>query len=582
MRNKLLLKIVLSILFFGAFAQVNAQYSFYWQPEAGSVFGDPDLINFETGFVSIGNDLPAGVFDLNDVWFQYNDGIWYEAIMIYNSSYQNYQITAGTHNYYASFDTNKIVLRVKELSTGEYLYNSALYFYARPQLSISKVQEESFNPNEPFVLDENEDFTINLISWALDFPKTQKEFYGDARIKALEFSLLPDFSTSNIVSVDPAEWVEFNINLFDYYSMNQELHYGHNTLYFRSVGEGANDKSDVEEFSFFVFDFLFPQNAFCAYDTLIPLIGLPIGGTFSGDCMIGETMMFNPSLSTGNSTLVTYTYVLDGISFQKSHRIDLYQLPDYTVTGPFQVCGFEHGAIYSIDGNPGLSVSWGINEDATLGHQILANGDLFVDWNQRGTGSIVADVVSEEGCKLAKRQLVDIGVNLAPRDSANLILNDRMLICSDTTVSYYYWYNATSNALIGKTLVNYFSLNFQPVVTDKFFVMTAYDTLGCMTHSRFSNAENVLKNLSMKDNMDLLITPNPSSGLFNCTLPPSSSELFMDVKAISGVEIFNSRFEASTGFRNVSIDLTGFEPGVYLVTLRSKEVFQYKKVILAK
>ena len=582
MRNKLFLKIVFSILCFGAFSQVNAQYSFYWQPEAGSIFGDPDLINFGTEFVSIGDDLPAGVFDLNDVWFQYNDGIWYQALMIHNSSYQKYQITVGNHNFYAINDTNKIVLRVKELSSGDYLYSTALYFYSRPQIAISKVQEENYNPNEPFVLDEGNPFTIDLISWAMDFPKSGREFYGDARIKGLEFSMTPDFVSYNSVTVNPDEWVAFTLNLFDYYSLNQEITYGHNSIYFRSIGEGANDKSDVIEFSFFVFDFSFPQSVFCKYDTLIPLTGLPIGGSFSGDCMVGETMMFNPSLAAGNSTLVTYTYILDRQTFQRSHRIDLLQLPEYEVTGPFQVCGFEHGAIYSLSGNPGLSVLWNINEEVILGHQILSNGDLFVDWGENGTGAITAHVTTEEGCWLEKRQLVDIGVKMAPRDSADLILNDRMLVCSDTSVSYYYWYNATQNSFMGKTEVNYFALNYQPALSDVFFVMTAYDTLGCMTHSRFSSAENALKYLEMKDPATLLVTPNPSSGSFICTLPPSSSALTMNIQAINGVEILNYRYDPSLDLRNVTLDLSGFEPGVYIVTLRSKEVFQYKKVILAK
>ncbi|HPE85732.1 MAG TPA: T9SS type A sorting domain-containing protein [Bacteroidales bacterium] len=581
MRKQLLIFMV--CVFCTSFGWVNAQYVFQWNPVAGTVYGDPLPINNPLDvFIKIGTDLPDGVFDEEDAALQMNGGVWYSVDCQWIEAYEEYQINATYPVFAAESDTNRLVLRIKEIETGTYVYSTSDYYYSRPQLEVQFVQGAAYDPEAPLVIDQNLPFMFQLVSWAPDYFRDSKDLIGDKRIKGLHISHTEDFADYNAITVTSENFVEFSCNLFDYYSLNDDFSYGHNTVYFRAVGEG-NDFSSVVAVAFFIFDFQFPQAAFCKYDTLIPLSGVPSGGRFSGECIVDGTNCFNPSLAVGASTLVTYEFRLLGVDFSRSVRVELHELPVFNVVGPFQVCGFEHGAVYSVQGDPGLQLTWYPDTSVVLETAVLSDGSLFVDWAGEGHGSVAVKAENANGCTVTQRQIVDIGVRKAPRDSADVILNDRMLLCSDTSVSFYYWYNAADGKFLARTSKNYYALNFTPSTADSFYVLTAFDTLGCVTHSRFSKPEQKNKHQAWSESGELSVYPNPSSGHFWVDIPPTDeTTLQLMICSCDNRAKFVIMLSTTAAGERYPLDLTGLDSGVYYLRLSGKELYRNQKVIISK
>lgn len=577
MKNKLLL---LSLLFIISFGHLQSQeYEYDWQPDSGSIFGNPWKINFVNKFVAIGRDLAPNVFDLDDAWLRLNGGLWHKANAIYEPGASHpYQIQLVAPEFVAKTDTSFVQLRIREVSGDEYVYAQALYFYSSPQLDVTKVNGVDYNPEVPLTLSPDISvFQIELHAYALFGAESQpEESFGSARIKRLEFANNAEFSDSDVIIISEEYNAEVAFNLLDYFSLDDEsLHYGHNTIYFRAVGVG-NDHSSITELPIFIFDFE-ANDSYCKYDENYPLEGKPKGGRFSGECIFDSTMMFNPSLAEGNSTIVHYEYMVRDSVFVIEKEIDLFELPVFSLKGDVQVCGNEHGAEYIMEGNVD-STHWLVA--GAKNYHVLHDGTLFVNWESDGTGIITAEVFNEFGCSVRTNYLVDIGKRKAPEDSAYLIRNDRMLICSDTNVNYYYWYAATGNEFLGRTdYQNYFALAFQPAASDSFYVMTAYDTLGCATHSFFSKDETSLKLLPQDY---LKVAPNPTTGVISFQLAPHpATKLKLVIYHVDGQLVYTESIAPTNKTEDFYIDLGSFKNGIYMLYLYGGRVSLFRKVVLA-
>lgn len=562
----------------------SAQYLVEWKPDPNTVYGDPLEISpqGQESFVTIGEDLNMDEFNVEDAAFCINNGAWHRAYVIPNGAIGKYQAELRGEGFFALEEFNHVEFRIWEYSNNGYFITGADYFYAKPQLAFQSVQGEPYNNSTALVIDENETFTMILDAWAKEFGTNKNCRAGDKRIKALEYSLLPDFSDSEIQqAAASANRVEFVIlDIFNVFQMGVDINYGFNTLYFRAIGEG-DDYSETQELMFFIFDFEYSQTTFCKYDHNYPLTGKPFGGVFSGECVVGNTNSFNPSLA-GNSasTSVTYTYTLNGETFQKTKDIDLLKLPDFIIQGPAQVCGFEHGAIYNVSGDDDITATWSVNEDAVINQIPISSKSLFVDWGEMGTGFIDAEVTNSYGCTLEKRKIVDIGVLKAPADSAYVILNDRMLVCSDTDVSYYYWYRAGNDEFLNMTTTNYYALNFQPSQADSFYVLTAYNTLGCVTHSHYSEPE--LHSKMSSADYYLALNPNPTKGKVSIFIPESHNNLELIVKGADGTVFRSYEITGSTHGYYRSFNLESLENGIYFIIIKGDSIYKFRKVIIAK
>jgi len=577
MKNKLLF---LSLFYFISFAPMQSQeYEYDWQPDSESVFGNPWKINFVNKFVAIGRDLGPNVFDLDDAWLRLNGGLWYKANAIYEPGASHpYQLQLVSPEFYATTDTSVVQLRIREIASNEYVYAQALYFYSSPQLDVIKVNGVDYNPEVPLTFNPDAStFQIELHTYALFGAESQpEESFGSARIERIELANNPEFNDPHVIIINEEYNAEVAFNLLDYFSLDDgSLKYGHNTFYFRAVGVG-DDHSSITELPIFIFDFE-SNDSYCKYDEHYPLEGKPKGGRFSGECIVDSTMMFNPSLADGNSTIVSYEYkVMDSLFIVKK-EIDLYELPVFTLNGDVQVCGNEHGATYFMEGNVD-STYWEVT--GAKNYKLLHDESLFVNWESEGTGIITAEVYNGFGCSARRNYLVDIGKRKAPEDSAYLIINDRMLICSDTSVNYYYWFSASGDESLGRTdHQNYFALAFQPSVSDSFYVLTAYDTLGCTTHSFFSIAESTLK----MQLMDFLkVAPNPTTGLIYFKLPPHpSAKLDVLVYNAGGQVVYTESRAPTDKTEDFYMDLGSLKNGIYILYLYGNEVNLFRKVVLA-
>ncbi|MCF8234800.1 MAG: T9SS type A sorting domain-containing protein [Bacteroidales bacterium] len=594
MKNKLLL---LSLLFVISFGHLQSQdYEYDWQPDSGSIFGNPWKINFVNKFVAIGRDLAPNVFDLDDAWLRLNGGLWHKANAIYEPGASHpYQIQLVAPEFLAKTDTSFVQLRIREVSGNEYVYAQALYFYSSPQLDVTKVNGVDYNPEVPLTLSSDISvFQIELHAYALFGAESQpEESFGSARIKRIEFANNAEFNDPDVIILNEEYNAEVAFNLLDYFSLDEgSLHFGHNTIYFRAVGVG-DDHSSITELPIFIFDFEV-NDAYCKYDTLIPLQGQPKGGRFSGECIVDNTMMFNPSLAEGNSTEVKYEYRLGDYVFDTIKEIALYNPPEFEIIGPQQVCGYEYGAEYFVEPlEDGMSVDWMVSDEA-IDYRITPGNLLQVDWGGEGNGWVKAYVESEGGCRVSETNYVYIENRTSPKDSASLILNDYLLVCLDTNVKSYYWFHAgesnvdnSDDIYLGKTQgKNYFSLtgtsyfnNLTP--SDTFFVETSYykDSC-CLTHSHFSVKEGTQKGL-IHENQMLNIAPNPSSGIFNIYLGDHQEEkIIVHVYKPEGQLIWHNTFQEN--MNALPVDLGGFEDGIYIILINTTKNHFYCKVVLAK
>jgi len=592
MRIKLPFRVLAALFGLGLSISGYGQYTYNWNPEAESVYGDPLEINTASKvIVSIGpSSLPPGTFNLNDVGFRKNEGLWYQGIAAYSpGSEWPYDVKCNTKNFIADTDTIYLEMRIRETG-GDYIYADIWYLYSSPMVEIENVLGVAYHPGDPVVLPHlGTSFLVDIRGWAKHGPESQSgggEEFGDARIGKLEFANNPQFDNFYTRTTAPGYTVNFSLNIFEYYTLeNEGLAYGHNTLYFRTTGEGSFEKSPVVELPFFVFDFQVPEEQYCKYDTFIALKGLPAGGRFTVACIVDSTMMFNPFLAEGaGTTEISYEYNYMGENYSISKTVGLFDIPDFTISGNRQVCGYEHGTVYSVISNdPSIHTTWEVAENSYINSRVLSDQSLFIDWGLSGNSWVKAMVENNNACVSEKKYLIYIKQRQAPQDSAYMILNDRMLICSDTNVNYYYWYHANNNQLLGITHdKNFYYIGFQPAQTDSFYVETAYDTLGCVTHSHFSASEGTLKlNTSFEE--ALSIFPNPTEGEIKFNIPAHpDSDILLRIYDNNGNLVHYEQHPPSLTNLSWETDLGKFNQGIYLVSIYSNSFNLSKKVILAK
>jgi gliding motility-associated-like protein len=125
----------------------------------------------------------------------------------------------------------------------------------------------------------------------------------------------------------------------------------------------------------------------CDYANCVTLIGNPIGGTFTGNGINGNTFCPSP-LITGTNT-ITYTYVQSNCTFDTTRSITVYPRPAISqiqnnlgnLTSEFiELCeGDSISRVYSATVSGGGNIVWILNQDS------IANPTLLISWNSFGT-----------------------------------------------------------------------------------------------------------------------------------------------------------------------------------------------------
>jgi gliding motility-associated-like protein len=137
----------------------------------------------------------------------------------------------------------------------------------------------------------------------------------------------------------------------------------------------------------------------CDYDNCVTLTGVPVGGTFIGNSVNGNS--FCPSPSIAGSNTITYTYVQSNCTFDTTRQITVYPRPIISsiqnnlgnLTSEFiELCeGDSIGKVYNATVLGGGDVVWVLNQDSII------NPTLPISWNSFGSFTFSA-VGYQNGC----------------------------------------------------------------------------------------------------------------------------------------------------------------------------------------
>lgn len=156
-----------------------------------------------------------------------------------------------------------------------------------------------------------------------------------------------------------------------------------------------------------------PIGPFCSTDDCEPLVGLPLGGVFSGNGVNG--LQFCPNLAALNNE-VYYTYTQSGCTFIDSLGITVNTQPQITDMSPdnffVELCEGDSSIItYSINSTLPGAVAWTINNTVTVGLNTLST-----TWSTFGTYIISAYLTTAEGC-VSPEESVALTIQECPQEA---------------------------------------------------------------------------------------------------------------------------------------------------------------------
>jgi len=139
---------------------------------------------------------------------------------------------------------------------------------------------------------------------------------------------------------------------------------------------------------------------FCSYDNCTPLVGLPIGGLFTGTGVLGAD--FCPGSADTVANVITYTYSLSGCSFDTTSIVNVHLQPTISsilpANGFFEICeGDSITQSYNVIANlPGIN-TWSV-----LGVDYNINTLTHI-WNAPGM-YVISVVHTSNGCVSSPQQ----------------------------------------------------------------------------------------------------------------------------------------------------------------------------------
>jgi hypothetical protein len=314
---------------------------------------------------------------------------------------------------------------------------------------------------------------------------------------------------------------------------------------------------------------------------------LPKGGNFTGNGILDNTSLFNPSLANANAfNKVTYQYIIEGDEFSLDEDIYVIDLPEVELAGDLQVCANTTDAEYVILGaEPAkYDYKW---EFTGVGEIIDSTAvSVKVHWQANpasytGMIRITLQGKNETECPAAFEYLVDIDPDDAP-DKPCVCLGDvsrRLLLCSITTASYYRWHKSDGE-LIDSTETAYLYLTDDLIkyhdIGDltTFYVSIANQRTGCYTRGDMCMEEKCAEATGINqvpglNNTELLITVrnNPVHGELVINASGNySGPVTMQVCNMNGLQVKSSCFSKSGPEQDFKMVL-GSEtaPGIYLL-----------------
>jgi len=200
------------------------------------------------------------------------------------------------------------------------------------------------------------------------------------------------------------------------------------------------------------------------------------------------------------------------------------------------------------------------------------------------TGKIIVKI-EINGCVTTKEFLVDIGNTKAPDTSFMILYNNNLLLCSDTSANFFFWYR--NGGLLQSTEVPYYFLgeSFIPSAGDEFYVMTAYELndAACLTQSNIYKWPDNKKLGYELDKNDLIVYPNPNDGNFTVMLPYlEKNEYRLTISDMKGEVITSMSVSTGLNQRELMIHGQSWQAGIYLLRLEGNATALYKKIVITK
>jgi hypothetical protein len=567
------------LLIFILFSLVAFSQQVAWLPGNGKVYGDKiqikDQFNSDENLIEnrfIGWEegdiiqVPKYYFNGFESSDDFVDFVW-DDNLIYIAQFKYPAI-------YAEKDINTIVISFVSLSGGTQT-DTAKYYYSRPMLTGMLVNGQAFQDN--MIVLNPEALTVKVKAYASMYNTPETQVDGDDYINRIH-QVLDDTTILNITDTRNAD-IDIEVDI-------SGLSFGlHELVLF---AEGNKDKpSYPDEFSekirirILKIDFAIQgDNDYdvCKCDSLYFLEGKPYaeGGVFSGDCVKESSNVFNPTLIQNQSTIITYSYPVDGTYYQVTRTISFHPLPEIsldvqTLAGiENEVCGFEHGTVYKLMGSGYSSSVWELPDYIIKRKYFLDDNTLVIDWAESGDGSVDITAISDKGCKANLEHLVHIKQSKAPEDSAYVTLYDRMLFC-DTETNVYFWYKIDNNAnevFLAETGKPYYYLAVPPLPGESFFAWTATDTTSCQTHSHIYTLPLGGKSQnSMNDSRELAVGvfPNPGRDQVSCEFLRPVIDGFLTVSDIYGQKIDKIEFHEIYSGKILRLNTKDYKRGVYVL-----------------
>ncbi len=216
-----------------------------------------------------------------------------------------------------------------------------------------------------------------------------------------------------------------------------------------------------------------------------------------------------------------------------------------------------------------IGYQWSINHGKIIGDSLARK--VTVNWGTiTGDGTITVTVEDQMHCNGSSNRQVYITEDSAPSPSTVWLFGHNMLVCSDSTVNSYQWYN--DRTLIPGATDRYFLADTNN--RNCYYVQTCSDACCNWSDPFCFFGESAVRVLP---GSKLTVYPNPMTDSFSLSVfPPNSKKIRIDLYNQFGTKVFE--FELSYGKSN--FNLSWLPSGFYYLKANDEtEHFNMVKII---
>lgn len=463
--------------------------------------------------------------------------------------------------------------------------------YVKPVVDVKKVNTVD-ETGQTIVVNSSTDvnFTVDLTRSFLIYPDPD----GFDRISALLVKHVESDKSKTWTFDNPVlDSTDIVISLA---SLPTSLIPGYNTFKFLAKGlckDNCEEYSDTVTVQVFYLDYEATGPKVCQDNTVYELTGIPEGGFFSGEGIINQTTLLNPSLASEGFHTLTYHYMVEGGEYMVPRDMEFVTLPDFELLGYQEVCQNAWDISYSVNSLTGDydNITW---NEVQGGEIITENNDksmVTIHWNGQGllgedinTGKITI-TMDKNGCSATKEFLVNIRITEATNPAFIMLYNNNLLICDDTSALYFEWY--INDALKYTTDVPYCFLGeaYTPIDGDEYYVLTAIELCdtSCLTKSNTYVWNSGGFKAFVTDQNELLVYPSPSNGEFTILLPGmENNQNTLTISNSSGRVVASIPVKPSVSGKECRINGRDWPAGIYLLRLDGYSSSLFKKIMITR